>query len=48
MTNRFRVIMKGLENNQVKLKTGKEHEDLERFYNPKKRGLPEPLYLPTE
>lgn len=46
--NRFRTVLKGLENNFTKLKSAEEHEQLERFYNPKKRGLPEPLDIPTE
>ena len=48
VADRFRRILKGLDHNYITLKTGKEHEELERFYKPKKRGLPDPLYLPTE
>jgi hypothetical protein len=48
MANRFRVILKGLDHNLVSLKTRHEHEDLERYHNPKKRGLYAPLEIPVE
>lgn len=48
MTKRFRVVLKGLEQGHTKLKTEKEHEELERFHNPKKKGLPDPLDIPVE
>lgn len=48
MAKRFRVILKGLDNNYTQLKTRLEHETLERFHHPKKKGLPEPLDIPAE
>lgn len=48
VANRYRTVLRGLENNFTILKNSEEHEQLERFYNPKKRGLPVPLDIPTE
>ena len=48
VAKRFRVILKGLDNNYVSLKTRHEHEELERYHNPKKRGLYDPLEIPAE
>ncbi|CDW71946.1 UNKNOWN [Stylonychia lemnae] len=48
VANRFRVVLRGLENNYASLKTTEEHQELERFHNPKKKGLPDPLDLPLE
>ena len=48
VSQRFRTILKGIENNHTKLKTAEDHEAVERFYRPKIRGQPEPLDIPTE
>jgi hypothetical protein len=48
VAKRFKVVLKGLDNGLVSLKTAEEHEELERFYNPKKRGMPEALEIPAE
>ena len=45
---RFRVILKGLDNNFITLKTRQDHEELNRYHKPKMRGLYEPLEIPAE
>ena len=48
MSKRFRTILRGLDYNFTQLKTSAEHDLLEKFHNPKKRGLPDPLIIPAE
>lgn len=48
VAKRYRLILKGIDNKFVKLKTLHQHQSLEKFYKPQKKGLPEPLDIPTD
>ena len=45
---RFKIVLKGLDNNWVQLRSDLNKDQLDRFYRPERRGLPSALELPIE